>query len=235
LLVASFEGFSQHVLVLKGLTQIGTSAQAGRFKNAYGIGAQYDYHIKKSPIHLAANLDYGINGWKTAPITLQFGNRVTKTDVVYMSSASSLTGGATYVCPSDNKLNPFAGLQVGALMYNTNMTIEDPNDPLGCRALESRQVSTSWSFITKAETGVRMNIGKKHNDAAFLQLAVGYTVGTKADYLSLGEKQAKSDAREYNTKFQSRETGEVHDHSLGKVYSTPTNLLSVSFGVGIRL
>jgi hypothetical protein len=116
--------------------------------------------------------------------------------------------------------------------YNTFMLIADPNDMDGCRPLDSKSVSSSWSWIGQAETGLRIRLKTcNKNDHAFLQAGMGYTGGSRATFYTLlkpGQHDHSQD--NYTVKFITP-GGETHEHAIGKKNRVHTQQLFFSIGI----
>ena len=117
--------------------------QMGKFKNAYGMGAGLRMAIKKaSPLKLFLNADVSINGIKSMPYEFEFRNALTQTNINYTSYIFQWSSGMRYFFKEGSKLNPYTGIGMGMLTYSTDYAIEDPKNPDGCHALETRKIQS---------------------------------------------------------------------------------------------
>ena len=227
---------AQEKLLMKANFITGQGAQAGKLKNAIGLGLQYQRSIKNTPFEYMVTGESHLNGVKTMPYELNFGNSRTNTDVKYVSTISKIMAGGAYVPLQRSLLTPFVSLQAGALWYHTTVQIEDPRDSDGCKPVQSKTVKLSVIAIGQIETGMRVYFKKKGAERSFIQAGAAYTFGSRGSYIRLSNKEHNHAGGngEYMAKFRNN-AGEEHEHSLGKIYRTNTNQIVYSIGFGLTL
>ena len=131
-------------------------------------------------------------------------------------------------------------LRAGALHYHSNMTIEDPEDPLGCKALEKKVLLKDLTWLASGGLGFRLD-GKAfsgNTSKVSLDFGVFYTHGGNVEYLKMNNSHdhgPDAKASTYYVKFQHIPSGEVHEHALGKVYQTPAQMLEFRLGIQVKL
>jgi hypothetical protein len=116
------------------------------------------------------------------------------------------------------------------------MTIDDPDDPLGCKPLDKKVLLKDMTWMASAGAGTSLSwkvFNPKSSSLIQLDFAVLYTMGGNADYLKMIKDPDGADPKGklYYVQFENLASGEVHDHALGRVYNSITNLLTIRAGV----
>jgi len=217
----------QSNFLLTGTMATAAGVQCGKLKNAYGIGTGLEIPIMKSNIKWTLGMGVYINGISNEPYEFYYQNNYTKTQINLTSYLFDVTSGFRYVFNEGKRVAPFVGVNGGIMKYYSEMIIEDPEDPDGCHALQTESMSSSVSYIARVESGVRITPNPSTCKSS-LEIGLGYTRGTEAKYLKLtGDHYVPSEAsgEDYMVQFQSANS-EIHEHSVGKIFHTPTNQLS---------
>lgn len=239
MLSLSFSAASQFNMQYNFSRPVGRQGQ--NINAAHGFVASYDFKLKNSPFFLTPEVGLNIYGMKTVEQELPFSNGyVTKTDVHYTTSFNTYAAVLRFQPPTTKNFQPFAALRAGALHYHSNMTIEDPEDPLGCKALEKRVLVRDLTWLASAGIGFRLDgrafSGKSSKVA--IDFGAFYTQGGNARYLKMNsahDHNAGSKPGAYYVKFQHIPSGEIHEHALGTVYETPTQMLELRLGIQVKL
>lgn len=216
-------------------------AQGQNINAAHGFVISYDVKLKNSPFFIAPEIGLNVYGMKTLEQELPFSNGyVTTTDVHYTTSVNTYGAVLRFQPVTSKNFQPYAALRAGALHYHSNMSIEDPEDPLGCKALEKKVLIKDITWMASGGLGFRLDgkafSGKSSKVA--LDFGAFYTHGGNARYLKMSsshDHSADPKANTYYVKFQHIPSGEVHEHALGKVYETPTQLLEFRLGIKVKL
>jgi hypothetical protein len=215
--------------------------QGQNINAAHGFVASYDFKIKNSPFFIGPEIGLNIYGMKTLEQELPFSNGyVTKTDVHYTTSMNTYAAVLRFQPVTSKNFQPYAALRAGALHYHSNMTIEDPEDPLGCKALEKKVLVKDLTWMASGGVGFRLD-GKAFSgkpSKVALDFGAFYTHGGNARYLKMSNSHDHGPdpkANTYYVKFQHIPSGEVHEHALGKVYETPTQMLEFRLGIHVKL
>jgi len=203
--------------------------QKDKLKNAYGLTIGYERPIKKSPFYLVADLSWSIFDLKTTEqeVVSPSDGYVTKQKINYTSSLFNLTPGIGYAPLRNNNISPYVAIKGGYLKYKTRMTLHDPEDEDGCHPLDEENILRDLAAIGVANGGVAFKI-PTWRTTYHLDLGVNYITGGKAKFLRMKKDNAQPtppEAVPYMTKFQQVQTGDVHEHTLGDVYTTKTSQL----------
>ncbi|HYH13743.1 MAG TPA: hypothetical protein VD794_00890 [Flavisolibacter sp.] len=218
-------------------THVPIGAQKDKLKNAYGVSLGYERHITKSPFYLVADLSWSIFDLKTREqeVVSPSDGYVTKQKINYTSSIFNLTPGIGYAPLHNKNISPYVALKGGYMKYKTRMALYDPEDDDGCHPLDEENILRDFAAVGVVNGGFAIKVpawGKTYN----LDLGANYITGGKAKYLRMQDEDATStppDAVPYMTKFQQVQSGDVHEHSIGNVYTTKTAQLQLYVRVKI--
>lgn len=214
-----------------------TAEQRGKFKDAFGLGTGFEWAIKKgSPLKLAVNTDISLNGMTSRPYEFLYRNTLTQTNINYSSHAVQFATGLRYVFNESKSVRPYAGMGMGVFIMGTSYSIEDPKNPNGCHALESKNIQSDQSFIGRWETGLRFTTGrnKLSSQRIFFDVGVSYLRGTSASYMRLSSADQTAEGAAYYVKFKTL-SNEEHEHAIGTTYRTAVSQLMFHVGVGLPL
>lgn len=216
---------------------IPVGAQKEKLKSAYGLTIGYERSIKKSPFYVVADLSWSIFDLKTTEQEVVSPNDgyITKQKINYTSSIFTLAPGIGYAPLRNSNVSPYVAIKGGYLKYKTRMTLHDPEDEDGCHPLDEENILRDLTAVAIGNGGVAIKI-PTWRKTYHLDLGVNYIVGGKAKYLRMKDDDAQAtpaDAVPYMTKFQQVQTGDVHEHSLGDVYTTKTS--QVQFYVRVKI
>jgi hypothetical protein len=239
-LCLSFNAFSQLNLQYNFSRPVGE--QGDHVTSMHGFVASFDFRIKNTPIYIAPEIGLNVYGLKTMEQELPFDNGyVTRTNVNYTTSLNSYAAVVRLQPSTKNNFKPYAAFRTGVLHYHSNMTIEDPEDPMGCRALEKKVLVKDFAMMVSGGAGFRLD-GKAFSgkeSIVALDFGVFYTHGGQAEYLKMtkdhdhGSMDPKT--KMYYVSFEHIPTGEVHEHALGVVHKTAAQLLEFRLGIQIKL
>ena len=241
-MLLSFSTLSYSQLSLQYNFTRPVGGQGDYINQMHGAVLSYDFKIKNSPFYIAPEIGLNVYGMKTLQQELPFDNGyVTRTDVNYTTSMNSY-GVVLRVQPSTGKkFQPYGAARFGALHYHSNMTIEDPEDPLGCKALERKALLNDLTWMASAGAGFRLDgsVFSGRHSIVSLDFGAFYTRGGEAEYLKMskGHDHTAMDpkSRMYYVKFQHIPSGEVHEHAIGTIYKTTSQLLEFRLGIHVKL
>lgn len=211
----------------------GKDMQNGKFE-AGGFGVQFQGFKKPtSKLGVLVSYDWAIAGTETKKIDLNFGGIYGSTDVDYTSTMNKFMVGGVYAPLNGSFITPYVSLQGGTVWYRTKFYINDPYDNDFCRPEQNRNVKMSFSLAANAESGIKVRLRKQSGRQMYAQAGVGYTIGTKASYIKLGDEPDGENTQPYTSKFKTS-NGSTHTHSIGTLYRTQTSQLSYSIGLNFE-
>jgi len=231
--------FSQFAMNYDFTLPLGEQGQ--NISTAHGFSFGYEHRLKGSPFLLGGELGLNYYGLKTVEQELPFHNGyVTKTDVHYATSYNTFTINLKLQPETKKHVKPYGIVRTGLLNYHSNMTIDDPDDPMGCKALEKKVLVKDYTWMASAGGGTTLDwqfFNPKSNSRLQVDLGVLYTLGGNADYLKMKKTGDGVDPKGdlYYVEFQHIPTGEVHDHAIGRVYNTITSMLTIRAGIRFQI
>lgn len=198
--------------------------------HSFVLGA--DFKLKKAPITIGPDFAFGLYGLKTEELPLAFTNGyITETNVNYTTSMNTYAVKVQYFPIKNQPVRPYIAARGGVLHYKSKMVIEDPEDPTGCKALEQDILLSDATWMASGGAGVKIRL-KKEVKGFDLDIGVHYTAAGEAEYLKISTDHVNDPkARPYYVKFEHLPTGEIHEHPIGKVYSTKANMIEVRVGL----
>jgi hypothetical protein len=229
------------------------SKPQGNMKNGWdaGHGIQMQYHRYLRDVKglgFGVNFGYGNYAWERNPQQYRFPNgSVTNTTAVLSSSLVS-AGASVKIVPFVNKrFSPFAEIQAGIFGMVSSIYIEDPADPLGCRALENRNLVSSSTFYQAAGIGVQWQPGKSSSGSRHLiELSIKGVRGGDMEYAnmkhvydqhsqtSVQNPRQGSGERPLVVRFVNVQTNEQHDHSVAEIYNHPLRMVQLNLQYSFR-
>lgn len=238
LLCCSMYGFSQLNMQYNFSRPVGE--QGANISQMHGVVFSFDIKVKNSPFYVTPEVGLNLYGLKTLQQELPFSNGyVTTTDVNYTTSMNTYAVGLKFMPPTKKNFQPYLAIRAGALHYHSNMTIEDPEDPMGCRALEKKVLVKDLTWLASGGAGFKLDgkafSGKESRVA--IDFGAYYTHGGEARYLKMSkghDHTASPKADTYYVKFEHIPSGEVHEHAVGTTYTTATQLLEFRLGISLK-
>ena len=230
--LASFSQFSVYYDFTRPLGE-----QGSHISTAHGINFGYEHRLKKSPFLVGGELGFNFYGLKTIEQELPFHNGyVTKTDVHYATSFTTYAVNLKLQPETKKLVKPYGLIRTGVLNYHSNMTVDDPEDPLGCKALEKKVLVRDYTWMASAGGGTSLDwkvFNPKSSSTFQLDFGILYTIGGTADYLKMSKTSDGADPKGqlYYVQFEHIPTGEVHEHAIGRVYNSVTNMLTIRLGI----
>jgi hypothetical protein len=139
---------------------------------------------------------------------------------------------------------PYVTLKGGLYNFFSNVTIEDPNDPGGCHALQRENIINDKTLYWSAGGGLQINPAlfakTKYLRKLSIDLSVNTIRGGHISYINtrdLMDAQAINDpeGKPLNVQFINVSTQEIHEHSVAQVYTSALRLLDIKAGIIVKL
>lgn len=210
--------------------------QGKHINQVHGLIIGFDIPLKNSPFSIGPELGFGMYGLKSVRMDLPFQNGyLTQAKVNYSTSLHSYAALVRFQPVKLKPINPYFAFRGGVIQYHSNMRIDDPEDPLGCRPLEERVLLNDATWTASAGAGMRINLRSSRD--LYLDFGGFYTIAGRAEYLKITDEHHASDpkARIYSVKFEHIPSGEVHEHAVGTIYNTVGRMIEFRLGVSYLL
>jgi hypothetical protein len=222
-------------------------------RQAHGLQVQGLYLVPKTPFAVGADIGYNLYGIQTTRQTYQFSDgSSTETDVRVSNGffTFNLVGRADFF--KTGTLIPYVMGKVGYNYYLTNLNIENPADPEGCKPLENKALFKDGAFSTTVGAGLRWDLGNVFKNAGkerfYADFSAHYTNGGSVNYMNVNipadpnpvvhqhhSTATAEGVSSYNARFINPRTQVIHEHHVGDVYVSPIQLLEFKLGFVCRI
>ena len=226
---------------------------ASNIQPVHNLNGSFLYHLKGklSRVAVGGELGIGIYALITREQDLRFpdGSSI-NTDITYESNL--FTGNLqTRISLFENaRVNPYLIGKAGYANMFSDINIEDPDDPLGCRPLDRKNLMRDHSFFLAYGAGVQIglepNCKKQKPGISFINISVTRIAGGSLDYINTKHIMDHSHAdpstsppqlpksTPLNVRFVNASTQIMHEHQVAEVYNSPLRLLDIRVGVHFR-
>ncbi|MBC7923211.1 MAG: hypothetical protein H7Z75_19200 [Ferruginibacter sp.] len=222
-------------------------------RQAHGLNGQAMYLIPKSPLAVGVDLGFGMYGYQNTRQTYVFSDgATTETDVRVSNTFLTANLVARLDLIRSGTFIPYLSGKVGYNHYMTNLVIENPDDPDGCRPLENKDLVRDGAFSETVGAGVRWDLGNVFRgtgaERLYADLSAHYTNGGRVSYMNVNipsdpnpathqhqPAATSGDAASYVARFVNPRTQVVHEHHVGDVYTSPIQLWEFKLGLVYRL
>ncbi len=214
----------------------------------HGIQLSYFRHFKEADwLSAGTNIGIGSYAMKNQPQQYRFSDgSITNTTAALSSSIASAALAVRLSSFDDKKIRPFVELQGGHFWMYSTLFIEDPTDPLGCRALENRTLVKSGTMFASAGAGFQFLFGKgSKKDLHFLEISARSLFGNNLEYanmkrlyhnhtLATNPTTASPGERPLVLTFINVTTNAQHEHTVAELYNHPLRVLQFNVQYAYR-
>lgn len=222
------------------------------WNNGHGLNLDYFFHPKTvKGLSLGTQLGYGLYASQSQPQQYKFSDgTITNTTVDLSSSIASASLSARFAPWVSKKISPFAEIQGGYLGMFSDLYIEDPTDPLGCRALESNTLVSSGTLFYALGGGIQVFIGKSKDNPKnihLLELSARTLWGGEMEYANMNRLYNHADVtgnpmpdpetgeKPLMVTFINASTSQQHMHTVAELYNHPLHMLQIQLQYVFRL
>jgi len=207
----------------------------------------YRLPIKNYP-QFVVGIETGIGTYahKTINQTFQFTDgTTTNTDVRYSSNIGFVNLVARYDIPVKGAVVPYLHLIGGYDELYTDVYVEDPADPMGCKPLENENAFNDHTFTWGYGAGVQIKLKeskRKSCGATYkLDLAATNVYGGDLEYLNVKHLTAHNhsdpqspDTKPFVSKFINVNSQAIHEHQLAEIHESRFRMLQIRIGLVIQ-
>jgi hypothetical protein len=209
-----------------------------------GLLYQLPGALKKFSVGLEAG--GGSYAHKQIDQTFKFDNNTsTVVPVNYNSNIYNASLQTRYNVLDDKKFKvvPYINAKGGLYTFSSNINIEDPQDPDGCRALERKNIIKDKTLYWSAGGGVQINpaVFSKRPGKGRVLIDIGANIvrGGTLDYINtknLKDGHNHNDmpqegGKPMNVRFINASTQSIHEHSVAQVYTSSLKMMEFRTGV----
>ncbi len=250
-LIISTMGFSQLNEVTIGYQlSLPQSAMKNGCYSGHGLHFGNFRHFKYVK-GFSVGADFGIGSYASVSHPQQYVFRdgsITNTEAVLSSSLYYASLAARYVPFSRKNVSTFIEVQGGYFGMYSSIFIADPLDPLGCRALENRNLVGSGTAYWSPGAGLQILLNKNpKREVHTLTLGTRFISGRALEYANMnriyhnhsnGPVQPSLEPSNGESPlmitFINVATNERHEHSVAELYTHPLRALQFNLSYSYR-
>lgn len=212
------------------------------------VGGLYQLPRELKKLSVGLDLGIGVYAHKTIHQTFNFdANTSTVVPVNYNSNVFNANLQARYQFLDEQALVvPYVNAKAGLYNFYSNITIEDPDDPDGCKALDRKNLINDHTFFWGAGAGFQIDpsVFSKHkkNGPIKIDISVNTMYGGKIDYINTKHLKEGHDhdmsemgGKPLMVKFINVGTQDIHEHMVAQVYSSYLRILEIRGGIIVNL
>ena len=224
-------------------------------KGIYGLNAGLLYSLPGQWKNLSLGHELGIGTYarKTVDQTFTFDNLTTTVPVNYNSNAFHGNLQARFNMWDEKKffVVPYFSAKGGLYSFYSNVVVEDPYDPDGCKALDRENIMNDRTLFWSAGGGFLVDleffkkkahrrVGLDEGGKVRLDISAHVIRGGNMDYINTRHLMNPQDApepgaKELKARFMNVSTQNIHEHSIAQVYNSPLRLFEIKAGIVVVL
>jgi hypothetical protein len=215
---------------------------------AHSLEAGVLYQLPGSLKQLSVGMELGIGMYASKRIeqTFQFSNNTASVVPVDYNSNTfnaniqarlNLLNGKYFIIP-------YLTAKGGLYSFFSNIYIDDPHDPDGCRALVQKNIINDKTMYWSAGGGLQIDPAlfskHKHRGNVLIDVSANTIHGGTLDYINtkdLVDAQIVSDpgGKPLQVQFINASTQQIHEHTVAQVYTSPLRMLEFRAGITVLL
>lgn len=208
------------------------------------VGALYQLPGKLKNLSVGFELGIGSYAQKRIDQSFTFDNITSIVPVNYTSNAFNANLQARFDLLDTRKsmVTPYINARAG--MYNlfSNIFVEDPHDPNGCRVLERESIINAKTLYWSIGGGIQLNPAifskDKYKRRLLIDLGVNTIRGGDISYINtkhLLDAAPDDNGKPLNVRFVNAATNSIHEHKVAQVYTSPLRLFEIRAGITVML
>jgi hypothetical protein len=197
-------------------------------------------------LSLGIEMGLGLYASKRIDQTFQFDNNTASiVPVNYTSNTFNIAIQSRYNILSDkNMVVPYLTAKGGLYNFFSTITVEDPDNPDGCHALQRRNIMNDHTLYISAGGGLQFDPAifsrRKIRGPVMIDIGVNTIYGGTLDYINtrhLVDAQTLNDpaGKPLEVRFINASTQSIHEHTVAQVFTSPLRLLEIRAGVTVAL
>lgn len=211
---------------------------ASNIKPLHSLSTGLMYQLPGALKRIQAGIDVGWGSYANTrkEQTFNFGNGTsTVTWVNYSSNVLQASLTSRVMILQDKKIMPYVSAEAGYTSFYSNIFIEDPHDPDGCKALDQRNLIKDGTVTTGYGGGIQLDFSlfsdNTRKGRSYIDLSVNKISGNNINYINTkklidaNNPPTTTDGKPLSVKFINATTQQIHEHQVAEVYNTPLRLL----------
>jgi hypothetical protein len=207
------------------------------------------YQLPRRLKNLSVGLELGVGVYAHEKIDQTFNFDANTSTVVPVNYNSNVINGNLqtryqFLDERRSMIVPYINAKAGVYNFYSNVNIEDPNDPGGCRALEQKNLISDYTFYWGAGAGFQINpsIFSKHrkDGPIMFDISINTIRGGRLDYINTKHLKDEQDlpqtgGKPLMVKFINVSTQDIHEHKVAQVYTSALRILEIRGGLILRI
>jgi hypothetical protein len=164
------------------------------------------------------------------------GSRTT-TNVNYSSNMWQAAALVRFDLVKKAKLTPYLSGKLGYHRLYANIRVDDPNDVDGCRPLDRRSLMGDGTMTMGGGLGFKVDMalfsrGGWDKGMGWFDLSVNYITGGNVSYINTRKLSSATavpgnGGEAVNMQFINANTGNIHQHQVAQVFTSPLRMLQI--------
>jgi hypothetical protein len=207
------------------------------------------YQLPRQWKKLSVGLELGVGFYAHEKIDQTFNFDANTSTVVPVNYNSNVINGNLqtryqFLDERSAMIVPYINAKAGVYNFYSNVNIEDPNDPGGCRPLEKKNLISDYTFYWGAGAGFQINpsLFSKHkkDGPIMIDISINTIRGGKLDYINTKNLKDEQDLSQTGgkpllVKFINVSTQDIHEHKVAQVYTSALRILEIRGGLILRI
>lgn len=215
--------------------------------HSFHVGGLYQLPQQLKNLSVGLELGAGLYAHEKIDQTFNFdANTSTVVPVNYNSNVFNvnLQTRFQFLDEETNMIVPYVNAKAGLYNFFSNVYIEDPADPNGCRALEKKNLINDNTFYWGAGAGFQINpsIFSKHKRSGpvMIDISINTVRGGKLDYINTKDLKDEQnmpqlDGKPLMVRFINVSTQAIHQHKVAQVFTSSLRVLEIKGGVILKI
>jgi hypothetical protein len=173
-----------------------------------------------------------------------------KTDVIYSSNVFNAALLMRGNLVKTGKAIPYINAKAGISYFYSNVTVEDPEDPSSCKALERKNIIKDNTFFMAYGGGVQLDLSlfaeKAKPGKYVIDIGLNKIKGGSLNYVNTkniqshvhidpNNPQPTTKGEPLTIQFINITTQTIHEHQVAELYSSPLHMIDIRVGMLFRL
>jgi hypothetical protein len=207
-------------------------------KPLHSLSSGIMYQLPGPFSRVQAGIDFSLGTYANTrkKQTFNFGNGTsTKTWVDYSSNVVQASLAARFFILQNKKLMPYINGKAGYTSFFSDIKIEDPDDPGGCKPLQHRTLIKDGTISAGYGGGLQLDWSlfskKVKRNSQYLDISINQISGNNVEYINTkklidaANPPTGTNGKPLNVQFINTTTQQIHEHEVAEVYNTPLRML----------
>jgi opacity protein-like surface antigen len=213
----------------------------------HGDGIIIDFYMlsPNRKYALGAEMNCTIYGYDKTRQQYTFSDGTTADmDVNVTNTFNNMMASWRYNLLTGKKVTPYVGIKAGYSWFNTELTINDPDDFDSCEPVETALLQKDGTWIYSVGGGLHYDLSsvfrKLRTEVLFINASAFFTQGGTVNYMNTDVPEGHHASSPPNRSgdveatFINTQTQVIHKHHVGYVYTSFAQMMDFRLGLTIR-